>query len=429
MVDYHWMPSIMPISTAPLATSGRISLTHIPELDGIRGIAILMVIVYHAAQFAPHNTVETALIWAVDFAWSGVDLFFVLSGFLITGILLDTTDSPQYFSSFYGRRALRIFPLYYAILLLYFHVAVPLAHAAGYWPEITSQGEGWFWVYLTNWQAAVGHEYKNISHFWSLAVEEQFYLVWPAVVYVVPRTRLRWICVAMMGAALVLRYILMNRNGAWVFATPLRMDTLATGALVAILVRDRLSVPKLKRWLRLGVVASCMALAVVLYLAREAWSPTDYRTPYVRTFGLTLLCLIFASLVAHCGLGSGGKGAICRMMRARPLAFLGKYSYGIYVLHLFVTYYSLRVEKVLLDRLGTTWALPLAFCSLAVTLMVSSTIAVISWNLLERRCLKTKRYFPYLEAPVAIPGAVEAPAQSALGKTHQTPVLPNGVIV
>src|SRR5580700_10788924 len=113
----------------------RISLVHVPELDGIRGIAILMVIVYHAGQIIPHNTVESVLEWGVCFGWSGVDLFFVLSGFLITGILLDTTTSPQYFTSFYGRRALRIFPLYYATLLLYFHLAVPLAHGLGYWPE------------------------------------------------------------------------------------------------------------------------------------------------------------------------------------------------------------------------------------------------------------------------------------------------------
>src|SRR5215469_344071 len=109
----------------------RVNLAHIPELDGVRGLAILMVVIYHAGQIQADTFVERWIKTAVCFGWSGVDLFFVLSGFLITGILLETKSSPQYFTSFYGRRALRIFPLYYAVLVLYFHVAVPLAHQLG----------------------------------------------------------------------------------------------------------------------------------------------------------------------------------------------------------------------------------------------------------------------------------------------------------
>jgi len=320
----------------------------------------------------------------------------VLSGFLITGILLDSINSPQYFTSFYARRALRIFPLYYAALLLYFHVAVPVAHAAGYWPEITSSGQGWFWAYLINWRAAAGHEYKNISHFWSLAVEEQFYLFWPAVVFVSGRY-LRWICVGMSGVALVLRAVLMNRDLAWVFATPLRVDALAAGALVAILIRDHRIVPQLKRSVVPVAVSSCALLAAILFLARGAPWPTDYRAPYVRTWGLTLLSLIFACVVTHCGIRSGSNDGFCKLMRTRALAFLGKYSYAIYVLHLWITYYCLRTEKLILQRIGPAWTVALAFAAVAATLSVSLGAALLSWTLIEKRFLAMKRYFPYFE--------------------------------
>ena len=134
--------------------------------------------------------------------------------------------------------------------------------------------------------------------------------------------------------------------------------------------------------------------------------PTDFRAPFMRTFGLSLLCVLYGSLVVRCGIRKGAGDPVSRLMRNRWLAFLGKYSYAIYVLHLFVTYYCNRAEGILLARLGAAWMLPLAFAAVVVTLAGSSAAALISWSLLEKPCLEQKRHFPYLEGPTREPVAL-----------------------
>src|SRR4029077_5645891 len=161
------------------AVAPRMSAVHIPALDGIRGLAILLVI--------PHNTnlmLETAFhgpAYLVKefllFGWAGVQLFFVLSGFLISGALLDTQNSPRYYRSFYARRVLRILPLYYGALVVTFLVLTPLRLA----PAETlhsQQHQIWLWTFLSNWTDPQGLVVVGFAHFWSLAVEERFYLLW-----------------------------------------------------------------------------------------------------------------------------------------------------------------------------------------------------------------------------------------------------------
>jgi peptidoglycan/LPS O-acetylase OafA/YrhL len=162
-----------------------------PRLDGVRGIAILLVLVYHLTLYggmAPNGPFLDRLwrTWTLPLGL-GVDLFFVLSGFLITGILLDTKDGPDYFRNFYARRFLRIFPLYYATLAATF-LLIPAVRLDAVW----------YWTYLINYRFAdVGWpRVAYLGHFWTLAVEEQFYLVWPALVFFVPRRVLPWLCVA-----------------------------------------------------------------------------------------------------------------------------------------------------------------------------------------------------------------------------------------
>ena len=166
--------------------------TRIKELDGVRGIAILLVLLHH---FEPPAGLPTAIVAGAYLGWSGVDLIFVLSGFLITGILLDTRDSPNYFTTFYARRALRILPLYFLTTLIYFRLEPnPL--------------ERWFWSHLSNWKSAFGQDVPALSHFWSLAVEEQFYLVWPLVVILSPKRAMPRVCLCrgeFVGIAMPLR--------------------------------------------------------------------------------------------------------------------------------------------------------------------------------------------------------------------------------
>ena len=173
---------------------------YVPALDGIRGIAILTVMLHHFTIFGmvrPNNFIDVQFYRLASAGWCGVDLFFVLSGFLITGILLDTKSGPHFFRNFYMRRVLRIFPLYYGFLIVIF-VLIPLAIQVGDKFQTLLDQQGWYWSYLINlpiafkgWSSVI-----IIDHFWSLAVEEQFYLFWPLVVFFSQRRQLIFICLA-----------------------------------------------------------------------------------------------------------------------------------------------------------------------------------------------------------------------------------------
>src|SRR6266704_2509367 len=157
-----------------------------PGLDGVRGIAILLVMFFHFANMKPASKIDGYFYAFTHYGWSGVDLFFVLSGFLITGILVDARGSPSYFKAFYARRALRILPAYYGFLFVIFVVLPLLGLGAGANYMLARQHQGWYWLHLTNVMMAIGeipgHGSNPSTRFWSLAVEEQFYFLWPAIV-------------------------------------------------------------------------------------------------------------------------------------------------------------------------------------------------------------------------------------------------------
>lgn len=247
----------------------------IPALDGLRGLAILMVMLFHfSLNLDGHAWVENAFRSPVrDFGWTGVDLFFVLSGFLITGILVDARGAQNYFSAFYARRALRIFPLYYfslaAIWLVFRHlVARP-------------SGVIWYAIYAQNWLPVGG---PGIGHFWSLAVEEQFYLVWPLIVYASSRRRVLQLSVAGIIFANILRVSLWEHGVETyiVYANPFtRMDALLAGAACACLARDSVWVERFRRhaaWLQvappLGVIG---ALALMKFTPRSRHTGRCFR--------------------------------------------------------------------------------------------------------------------------------------------------------
>ena len=218
--------------------SGRIVIPkHIDALDGLRAIAILLVLLVHCGLCYIVNSTPRVSIWQdiVVNGRSGVDLFFVLSGFLITGILLDTRDRNDYFPRFYWRRALRIWPVYYAFIF-----AALLIH-----PRVFS-GVGFrsFALYYRNFLPV--HPFADLyfGQFWSLCVEEQFYLVWPVIVFFLPgRLRLPLIG-TLMVTAMLLRFALLHHGMTeyMVYRLPFcRMDSLAAGAGIAVLIREPIS--------------------------------------------------------------------------------------------------------------------------------------------------------------------------------------------
>jgi len=308
---------------------------HIPALDGIRGLAVLMVLVFHFAKLAPRNPI-------LDSGWVGVDLFFALSGFLITGILLDTRGSEFYLRNFWIRRALRIFPLYYFLLII----------AGG---GLVS------WLYLNNW---IRPSNTWLGHTWSLAVEEQFYFTWPFVIGFLPRRKLPWICLGVAAIAFGARVIavyLGDPDFAY-YTTICRMDGLALGALAACLFRDA----KIEPSIVLGVFVVALLPLVALGIHEDG---LRNQTRLMQVFGYPSLALAAASLVFFT--------ALRQSQWPRVLREAGKYSYGLYVYH-----YPL-------SHMMGTWGLG-RWTAILVGTSISTVVAVASFHLFEARITALK---------------------------------------
>ncbi len=385
-----------------LARTGK-SASEVPfgkrlkSLDGLRGIAVLAVVAFHTLRIESPRGLAGGL-WAAvqESTWAGVDLFFVLSGFLITGILLDSRDERGYFINFYARRTLRIFPLYYAVLgvaLILVPTLVGLSHLPSLYPRLL-QNQFWLWTYLANFlQAREAHTLPGFGHFWSLAVEEQFYWFWPLVVFWTPRKLLLQLCLALCCILPVLRFALLEAGvhpwalRQWTFT---RFDTLLFGAVVAILIRD----PRSLRQKRLAilVLASIACLTLLWIGSQSGFVP--FEGPHTVVEGYSALGIMFAAIIFHLASKQPDRGTL---LTTSTLRWFGKYSYGIYVMHWPV---AQAIQSPLTRRL-----LPLHSELLTVAayfgavLMVSSIVAWLSWNLFEVHFLKLKRFFEYRGTP------------------------------
>ena len=350
----------------PLATTATPAVSpHILELDGVRGIAILLVLVCHFGYLFP-NPVGNWL----SLGWVGVDLFFVLSGYLITRILLNARGSESYFRNFYARRALRIFPLYFLFLGTYFFGLLPLAHRHGLILDRGISDQAWFWSYLANWHTASKH--STLTHLWSLAIEEQFYLVWPTIVAFVPIRRLRLVCVGLALSSAVLRTTLILHAGFGreaSFFTICRVEPIAMGALLALgatLPRPRL-------------LASASILIVLVSLARGGPNAAA-----MTVAGVSAVAILFALFLQSVVLPSRAASLCRRLLRSTVLVSFGKFSYAIYLLHVLLLTVAVHLHE------ARGWpAIPLFIAGVAL----SFGLGWLSWNLLEGRILLLKRYF------------------------------------
>src|SRR5260221_1974329 len=233
---------VSPLTSGP--APGVSPPARLPGLDGLRALAILLVVPHNFNLMITSGGAAYLFVVALHRGWIGVQLFFVLSGFLITGILLDARDAPNYYRSFFVRRGLRIFPLYYATLLVLF-VLLP---ALGLLPSSFKRDpmvELSHWAYFSNWYSAFHPGEDSVSHFWSLAVEEQFYLLWPFVIH---RRSAEWVmrfCFAIAAASLSLRVamLLTGTPGIYTFLAT-RMDALALGGAAAAAFR----IPSAASW-------------------------------------------------------------------------------------------------------------------------------------------------------------------------------------
>lgn len=390
---------------------------HVRSLDGVRGLAILLVLVYHCILYGgmhPQVALDRVVYRVGSAGWLGVDLFFVLSGFLITGILLDSRRSPSYFRTFYSRRVLRIFPLYFVFLAGFIWI-LPSIRSMG--PEFDSlrQQQIWYWTYLTNVRIALDGwpAYSALGHFWSLAVEEQFYLVWPFVVYACRRETLVRICLACLVIPLLLRIalVLAGESTAAHVLTITRMDALAAGALLAAQIRRHGTGEGVFRYRRIILGASLVIVGAMFVRYRALWP----EIPVVNTLGLSVITLGAASLLATL-LYEGGTRRLSAAFEHPALRFLGKYSYGIYVLHHPLVIYLGR-SRVAAGEWPTLWGsqMPGQLAVIALGSGLSIAAALVSWKLLESPLLGLKRRFPYTPAPEAEGLPIEDPLRPTPG--------------
>jgi peptidoglycan/LPS O-acetylase OafA/YrhL len=368
--------------------------SHCPALDGLRGIAILGVMLYHfGGMVNPVRFGNGSLEGIRSFGWAGVDLFFVLSGFLITGILWNARGTTHYYRNFYARRALRIFPLYYGILAVIAFIAALIPHPAPATLGLRSH-QPWLWLYGTNLlMASTGMQLKtnwcDLGHFWSLAVEEQFYLVWPMVVACCSAARLKQVSMAVIAGALLSRIILYPLLGSRVIylLTFCRMDALAMGALLFLILREAGANPRTLSLLH-RIFVGCLLLLAVLVIGRGGLHHNDY---YIGTLGFSLVAVVAAGCVLEAILFTPKQTVLAKALAATPLVWLGRYSYGIYAIHGVLRPYFLAV----LLRLGSAMGnYPAAvFCFLLLGLGVSSLLGWASYHLWEAPFLRLKGRF------------------------------------
>lgn len=345
-----------------------------------------MVVLLHFG--ARPDGVPRALTGPFALGWSGVDLFFVLSGFLITGILLDTVGCRNSFSSFYARRILRIFPLYWLAVLAYFHVAVPVLTMYGATPS--REAEPWFWVHLSNW-AFIWYKTTGLDHFWSLAIEEQFYLCWPLAVFLVPRRRFPIFCGAVIALSFVLRVMFRHLEGGWLYTlTPFRVEPLATGALIAWIVREYPDSRQARRWAKVALGCGVGGLLSVMLVTRN----TAALTKPMATFGYTALAWIYGSVLLLTYLSRNGGGASSEFLRNPMLGAFGRYSYAIYVVHVPISVAQNAYLLRLCEGLPVHFQIALWFGSKVLGMAVSFWVAWVSWHVVEKRFLSLKKYFP-----------------------------------
>ena len=345
----------------------------IPALDGLRGLAILGVIVLHVSRVLP-GAASSSWGQVAQVGWIGVDLFFVLSGFLITGVLLDTRDRPGYYRRFYRNRVLRIFPLYYLMVAGVLFVAPSLLGTV-HRPDESAERLS-FLLYLPNWRMALnGGDWTKLhpmlSPFWSLAVEEQFYLVWPIVVFFARPRTLKVICATGIIGACAARVAALALGVApeTVYVlTPFRFDALLVGAGLALAVRGHVRLEaRLVKWAAVYFAA--------LMCVRDLWmGGLVFEDPFVMTIGYSAVAIAFGGLLYRV-VAAAPESRVRRVCENRVLRGCGTISYGLYVFHVPVLSLTMR-------------AIHSVQIAAAVGVAASFVVATLSWHLMEKQILR-----------------------------------------
>jgi peptidoglycan/LPS O-acetylase OafA/YrhL len=383
------------------------SRTRLPALDGIRGLAIVWVVLHNTTDRLPPTLhgASHVLAFLVHPGWIGVQLFFALSGFLITTSLLETQGATNYFRAFYGRRALRILPLYYTVLIL-FSIVAPELNLSPLLSHANLKEQLSLWLFAVNWTQAAPY---GFAHFWSLAVEEQFYLFWPFIVHRLSARRLVAVCVYIALTALVMRGVMvLGGASSWTVytATTSRLDALALGGAGACLLR----IPAARAWLDTRLTAVEFGALALFMVGVPITRAYDTDALQCQIFGYTLLALCCATFVTIAAVGDGQArpAILARILIWAPLRACGKYSYAIYIFHQLI--HKVWGEPWMVSTFGTQPPARAVYLYSLTIGLISLGAAYLSYHLLEKHFLARK----YLFAPrVASRGTAEIQAQNS----------------
>lgn len=340
--------------------------SYIPELQGLRGLAVLGVVLYHCHPRLVGTWIHYGSLWG----WSGVNLFFVLSGFLITSILLEARSKPHYFRNFYARRALRIWPVYVLVLLICYanapwFIGPPVLDAVKAAPWLA------YLLFVQNlFHLAIP---PAIGQTWSLAIEEQYYFLWAPLVRFLRRP---WMLTIVLSVALVSSPLMRRAPFAWITPTHtlIHLDGIALGSLLAVgLYTLRFS---RRVWLVTGLSGLVLGIAAAATIAGGT------------AFLDSALALGFGGAVLAAIASTGARNPLNAALRSGPLAFYGRISYGLYMIHIMVFIYFGWFDRRM-DAYGTAGNLAIV----AFRLAASTALATVLWYGFESRILKFKRFF------------------------------------
>jgi peptidoglycan/LPS O-acetylase OafA/YrhL len=366
---------------------------HTPALDGVRGLAILLVLFCHLFWANPVTGSHVFNFFSKlrGSSYIGVNLFFALSGFLITGILLDTLHLPDFFKTFYARRALRIFPLYYGVLFVLLLLTRPLHFVWSGW-------QYFFLTYTSNlalWRSQpLILPHFNINHFWSLQVEEQFYLVWPFLVYRVKRARslikISLItCLVILLVRVVLVSLRSHFHNIYLPYSPTFScaDNLLYGCCLCVLLRTSARRRVLELAPRVLALCSAILLCASFFNYGLAWE----KSFFIPTVGFSLIGIASAALIAM-SLRPNSKTQ--HLFENKILRFFGKYSYGLYVFHYSLDTILTQPIRLFVDNHFHSKALGV-LAGACTVLAASILVSLLSFHLYEARFLRLKKYFSY----------------------------------
>ncbi|MCB0358268.1 MAG: acyltransferase [Bdellovibrionales bacterium] len=363
--------------------------TRILELDGLRGLAIALVLVWHylIVPVDPSSSAFRAIVFQLGrWTWSGVDLFFVLSGFLITRILLTHSESKNYYTTFYIRRCCRIFPLYYTFLASFAVLTIiPIANPAwlnyfigDHCPLFT------FATFTHNICMAQNGGFRSnwIAIYWSLAIEEQFYLLLPLTIRVLSRRLVPVFFIGLLLSGVVLRSV--SSPFASMVLFPWHCDSLAVGGLIAYFHTMH---PQALNTLcsRVNMLAVFLVLTILLAINPALLLTVESSWPGVYTW----YAFLYGSLLVV--LLNGHSRPLTRLLRLQGLRLLGERSYAIYVMHQAVNgmiHFAVFEREPRLDSIA---ALSATACSLVATML----LAEISWRVIERRAISFGHSYQY----------------------------------